>query len=238
MQRQAVLSIVLTIVLVLIAPSSNAASNISLNFKISLAGIEIKFPTQLSVHSTGWGNPINFVAAVDLTEFDAKLNDIIRSAKLHQPPGDYQSFNYNGTGMQPDGNRCMWMKYHFRIDPRRMKPTNGSVELTVCPRVETDALRLVAENPKLNISNDIARALVKAFDIDKKIMSNGLGEINQFLASTDAKIQLPEVLRAANARLTDARFDIVENRKVLVVNGTLDFTAELIGYMFGKLRQD
>src|SRR5918911_1212716 len=44
--------------------------------------------------------------------------------------------------------------------------TNGSVELYFRPVIEANALRLAAEDPKLNISNDIARLVVRELHLD------------------------------------------------------------------------
>ena len=56
-----------------------------------------------------------------------------------------------------------------------------------------------------------------------------IGRINQFLASPDARLQLPpELAAAANARLTAAQFAIVNGRQVLEVKGTLEVPAAML----------
>ena len=142
-------------------PSQAQTVTLPIPGQIKLAGIDVSFPIAATLTVSAANAPVALVAHADLADLTQKIDSIVRAAGLHDPaPGAYQSFNYNGTSLQVAGNR-LWAKYHFRVDPRKAKPTNGSVELFFRPIIEANALRLVAENPTLNISRDVARGLVQ-----------------------------------------------------------------------------
>ncbi|HEX2255891.1 MAG TPA: hypothetical protein VHG92_04165 [Afifellaceae bacterium] len=215
-------------------PSRAQTVTLPFSAEARLAGVDIQFPIAATLTRPLPFATIPFVAEADLADLILKIDDIIRSAGLHLPPGSYQSFGYNGTILQVAGDR-LWAKYHFRIDPHNARPTNGSVEMYFRAIIEANALRLAAEEARLNISNDIARLVVRGLELDTKLIRQLLGEINAFLASPDARLHLPPELVAADTALGATRFANIEGRQVLVVEGTLEITLSLFNRLVNRL---
>lgn len=210
------------VAIVLLAAAPAAAQTMTLPFDVpaKLSGVDVTFPVRATLTQAASDQPVGLVAKVDLEDVRAKVDAVIRAAGLHQPPGNYQSFDYKGTLLEARDGR-LWAKYHFRVDLKRLPATNGSVEMFVRPVAEAEGLRFVGENAQLNVSNEIVRGVVSAMKLEQRLATEGLAAVNGFLASPEARLKLPKELAAMNGTLSSARFASEEGRLLLVAEGAL-----------------
>jgi len=213
----------------LLAPGARAEQQVLRHvFPLKIGTFEIGLPVEAQVDMGAFGTPMPFVLRADLGPLIEQREALIASAGLNDPHnGDV---SYRGTLIAVQGSD-LWLKYHLRAE-KGFISSNGSVEAWFRPEITDNRLRLAVDTEqgdagfKLNISNDLVRAVVDGLDVDDRLRSELSDKVSGFLASDSATLGVPEELRAADIRFASARFAVVDGKHVLEVNGNLTMGLE------------
>lgn len=206
--------LILTLVMALLPPAV-LAQHVDFRVRPSVEGIALDLP--VGIDFLPQGEVMGFRAGLDLTDLIGKADAIVRASGLDRPDGVPGDFNYNGTLAELQGDQ-FWLKYHFEFHSK------ASVELWLRPSVEGDTVRLAATDARLNVSNDLWRALVDGLGLRERIADQLRDTVNTYLAGPDAAAALPAVIKPLKPTISAARFATLEGRPMLVVEGTLQLS--------------
>lgn len=199
------------------AESARFSYDVSVGSQVFTFPIEIEFESPQIVVTIDIGG---LLAPRQQGESQTELDRLIKALKLDQVPGNYQSFGYNGTGgeVRPPN---LWLKYHFTVDLKNAKPTNGSVELLLTGDVSDGSVGLkLAERPVLHISNDVLDALASLTGLGDRLVAQLTEALTKSFSDDEARLRLPSWV-PSSVRVESATFAITQGRQVLVVTGTI-----------------